>query len=124
MIRRTWAGAQRCPPRGAGTPRAIRASAISASVAAPARRALSMYGRTTAARRRASSICTALPFAEVAGSRASRRGLPSCTPRAFAAGAWKLAMKGGGAAYLPRIWWPVMTIIRGLPTRIFNRLDI
>jgi NAD(P)-dependent dehydrogenase (short-subunit alcohol dehydrogenase family) len=46
------------------------------------------------------------------------------TPRAFAEGAWRLAGKGGGVAYLPRIWWPVMTIIRGLPTRIFNRLDI
>jgi short-subunit dehydrogenase len=46
------------------------------------------------------------------------------TPRAFAAGAWKLAQKGGGGAYLPRIWWPVMTIIRTLPTRIFNKLDI
>jgi NAD(P)-dependent dehydrogenase (short-subunit alcohol dehydrogenase family) len=46
------------------------------------------------------------------------------TPRGFAAGAWKLAQKGGGGAYLPRIWWPVMTIIRLLPTRIFNKLDI
>jgi len=46
------------------------------------------------------------------------------TPRGFAAGAWKLAQKGGGGAYLPRIWWPVMTIIRTLPTRIFNKLDI
>ena len=46
------------------------------------------------------------------------------TPRDFAAGAWKLAEKGGGGAYLPRIWWPVMTIIRMLPTRIFNKLDI
>lgn len=45
------------------------------------------------------------------------------TPQAFAAAAWRLAQRGGGAAYLPRIWWPVMTLIRLLPNRIFNRLD-
>jgi short-subunit dehydrogenase len=46
------------------------------------------------------------------------------SPRSFAAGAWRLAQGGGGAAYLPRIWWPVMAIIRSLPTRTFNRLDL
>lgn len=46
------------------------------------------------------------------------------SPRAFAAAAWQRARRGGGSAYLPRIWWPVMSIIRLLPTPIFNRLDI
>lgn len=46
------------------------------------------------------------------------------TPRAFAAAAWARARSGSGSAYLPRIWWPVMSIIRLLPTPIFNRLDI
>ncbi|MDO9706962.1 SDR family NAD(P)-dependent oxidoreductase [Paracraurococcus lichenis] len=46
------------------------------------------------------------------------------SPRAFAAAAWKRARKGGGDAYLPGIWWPIMTIIRNIPTRIFNKLDL
>ena len=46
------------------------------------------------------------------------------SPQAFATTAWRLAQKGSGAAYVPRIWWPIMTIIRNLPTRIFNRLDL
>ncbi|SDD36745.1 SDR family NAD(P)-dependent oxidoreductase [Belnapia rosea] len=46
------------------------------------------------------------------------------SPRAFAAAAWQKARRGSGSAYLPGIWWPVMSIIRLLPTPIFNRLDI
>ena len=46
------------------------------------------------------------------------------SPRSFAAAAWKRARSGSGSAYLPRIWWPVMTIIRMLPTPVFNRLNI
>lgn len=54
-----------------------------------------------------------------------QQGLPfMVSPRDFAASAWTLAQRGGGTAYVPRIWWPVMAVIRGLPTRIFNRLDI
>lgn len=51
--------------------------------------------------------------------------LPFMTsPRAFATAAWRRAQRGGGIAYIPGIWWPVMTIIRNLPTRLFNRLDL
>ncbi len=47
------------------------------------------------------------------------------TPEAFAESAWRLAARGAsGAAYVPRIWQPVMAVIRALPTRIFNRLDL
>lgn len=46
------------------------------------------------------------------------------SPQEFAAAAWRLAERGSGSAYLPRIWWPVMTVIRMLPARIFNRLDL
>lgn len=46
------------------------------------------------------------------------------SPRDFAAAAWRRARKGSGSIYLPGIWWPVMSIIRLLPTPIFNRLDI
>ncbi len=46
------------------------------------------------------------------------------SPRDFAAAAWRRAGKGGGSAYLPIIWWPVMTIIRMLPTPVFNKLNI
>jgi short-subunit dehydrogenase len=46
------------------------------------------------------------------------------TPQTFARALWQRAMRGAGSVYLPRIWWPVMGIIRLLPTRIFNRLDI
>ncbi|TDG32417.1 SDR family NAD(P)-dependent oxidoreductase [Paracraurococcus ruber] len=46
------------------------------------------------------------------------------SPPAFARAAWARAAKGGGDAYIPGIWWPVMTIIRHIPTRVFNRLNI
>jgi short-subunit dehydrogenase len=46
------------------------------------------------------------------------------SPQGFARAAWARAEKGSGNAYLPLIWWPVMTIIRLLPTPIFNRLNI
>jgi NAD(P)-dependent dehydrogenase (short-subunit alcohol dehydrogenase family) len=46
------------------------------------------------------------------------------SPHDFAAKAWRRARTGSGSAYLPGIWWPVMSIIRLLPTPIFNRLDI
>ncbi|MDI3307962.1 MAG: SDR family NAD(P)-dependent oxidoreductase [Acetobacteraceae bacterium] len=46
------------------------------------------------------------------------------SPQEFAAAAWRLAERGSGSAYLPRIWWPVMTMIRMIPARIFNRLDL
>ncbi|MCO6415496.1 SDR family NAD(P)-dependent oxidoreductase [Siccirubricoccus sp. KC 17139] len=44
-------------------------------------------------------------------------------PAAMARAIWRRAGKGGGEAYVPLIWWPVMTLIRLLPRRIFNRLD-
>ncbi|WP_043337804.1 SDR family NAD(P)-dependent oxidoreductase [Belnapia moabensis] len=46
------------------------------------------------------------------------------SPRQFAAAAWRRAGTGGGSAYLPVVWWPVMTIIRLLPTPVFNKLNI
>jgi short-subunit dehydrogenase len=46
------------------------------------------------------------------------------SPRTFAAAAWRQAGRGSASAYLPRIWWPIMTVIRLIPTRIFNRLDL
>ncbi|MFC7690017.1 SDR family NAD(P)-dependent oxidoreductase [Paeniroseomonas aquatica] len=52
-------------------------------------------------------------------------GLPfMVSPSAFASTAWRRARRGSGSTYLPSIWWPVMSIIRLLPTSIFNRLDI
>lgn len=45
-------------------------------------------------------------------------------PESFADRAWTLVRRGAqGEAYVPRIWQPVMTVIRLLPRRIFNRLD-
>lgn len=46
------------------------------------------------------------------------------SPDAFAEAAWRLARRGPTTAYVPLVWWPVMTAIRLLPTRIFNRMDI
>lgn len=46
------------------------------------------------------------------------------SPQSFATTAWRRARRGSGSTYLPSIWWPVMSIIRLLPTPIFNRLDL
>ena len=46
------------------------------------------------------------------------------SPQGFAAAAWRLAQQGSGEAHLPRIWAPVMAVIRALPPRVFNRLDL
>jgi NADP-dependent 3-hydroxy acid dehydrogenase YdfG len=56
-------------------------------------------------------------------------GLPTLpfmiSPDAFADAAWRLARRGAsGEAYVPRVWRPVMAVIRMLPTRVFNRLDL
>jgi len=45
------------------------------------------------------------------------------TPERFAAAAWARAAGPTGTAYIPRIWQPVMAVIRALPTPVFNRLD-
>jgi short-subunit dehydrogenase len=46
-------------------------------------------------------------------------------PEEFAKAAWRLARRGAsGEAYVPGVWRPVMTAIRLLPTRLFNRLDL
>jgi NAD(P)-dependent dehydrogenase (short-subunit alcohol dehydrogenase family) len=46
------------------------------------------------------------------------------SPRGFAESAWKLARRRSGAAHVPTIWAPVMAVIRALPARVFNRLDL
>ncbi len=46
------------------------------------------------------------------------------SPQGFAAAAWRRAQRGSGQAHLPGIWAPVMAVIRALPNRIFNRLDL
>lgn len=45
------------------------------------------------------------------------------SPDAFARAAWKLATKGPQSAYVPRIWQPIMLVIRLLPTPVFNRMN-
>lgn len=45
-------------------------------------------------------------------------------PDAFAKSAWALAERGPATAYVPRIWRLVMLVIRGLPTPIFNRMNL
>ncbi len=46
------------------------------------------------------------------------------SPATFAAATWRLARHGAGQAHVPRVWAPVMAVIRALPNRIFNRLDL
>lgn len=46
------------------------------------------------------------------------------SPEAFAANAWRRAQRSSGAVYIPGVWWPIMSMIRLLPTPIFNRLNI
>jgi len=45
------------------------------------------------------------------------------SPQAFARAAWKLVGRGPQGAYVPRIWQPIMLIIRLLPTPVFNRMN-
>ena len=45
-------------------------------------------------------------------------------PEQFAKAAWALAERGPQAAYVPRIWRLVMLVIRGLPTPIFNKMNL
>jgi NAD(P)-dependent dehydrogenase (short-subunit alcohol dehydrogenase family) len=46
------------------------------------------------------------------------------SPADFAATTWRLARHGAGQAHVPRIWAPVMAVIRAVPDRVFNRLDL
>ena len=90
-----WPAARRCrlPARDAsagrarrvGTPRAASASASCCRVMAPAHRACSMKGSTSAARTCARLVFTALAARASSGEPAARLGLPSRTPRALAA---------------------------------------
>jgi hypothetical protein len=69
------------PPRGVGTPRALSASAICRRVVAPVRRMSAMIGAALPAARSASALMAATAWLRAA----SMFGLPSTTPRAFAA---------------------------------------
>ena len=46
------------------------------------------------------------------------------SPAAFAAQAWRQAGRRTGQVHVPRIWAPVMAVIRAVPDRVFNRLDL
>jgi NAD(P)-dependent dehydrogenase (short-subunit alcohol dehydrogenase family) len=46
------------------------------------------------------------------------------SPADFATSTWRLAQHGAGQVHVPRIWAPVMAVIRAVPDRVFNRLDI
>ena len=46
------------------------------------------------------------------------------SPDQIAAVVCRRAIGGGPIAYAPLRWWLIMAIIRNLPTRIFNRMDI
>lgn len=46
------------------------------------------------------------------------------TPDAIAKGVLSAMAKGRSEAYLPWFWRPIMTIIRHVPTRIFNRTSL
>jgi NAD(P)-dependent dehydrogenase (short-subunit alcohol dehydrogenase family) len=48
----------------------------------------------------------------------------TASPASFATTAWRLARHGAGQAHVPRIWAPVMALIRAVPDRVFNRLDL
>jgi short-subunit dehydrogenase len=55
---------------------------------------------------------------------ANRRGLLWSTPEAVAAVVRRAADRGGPVVYAPWFWRWIMLIIRLLPARVFNRLDI
>lgn len=72
-------------PRGVRTPRAVSAAAICRSDVAPARRAATMYGSTSAARFAALRFQTSEASAATLLSPLRSWGFPSTTPRVFAA---------------------------------------
>jgi len=39
-------------------------------------------------------------------------------------GILKLAAKGTGSGYVPKIWWPIMTVIRLVPSFIFRKTNV
>lgn len=41
-----------------------------------------------------------------------------------AEGVLKLAERGTGSGYVPLVWWPIMTIIKGVPSVIFRKTNI
>jgi decaprenylphospho-beta-D-erythro-pentofuranosid-2-ulose 2-reductase len=41
-----------------------------------------------------------------------------------AEGILRLAGKGSVVGYVPRVWWPIMTVIRSIPSFLFRRTDI
>lgn len=45
-------------------------------------------------------------------------------PEAVAAACLKAAKKGSEVVYVPFLWWPIMTIIKLIPERIFKKLNI
>lgn len=55
---------------------------------------------------------------------ANRKGLLWSTPETVAAIVRRAADRGGPAVYAPWFWRWIMLIIRLLPARVFNRLDI
>lgn len=55
-------------------------------------------------------------------ARIARKGALWATPDAIAAGIVRAVERGRAVVYLPWFWWPVMTVIRLLPERIFSRL--
>ncbi len=55
---------------------------------------------------------------------ASRKGLMWSTPEKIAAIVRRAPDQGGPVVYAPWFWRWIMLVIRFLPARIFNRLDI
>jgi NAD(P)-dependent dehydrogenase (short-subunit alcohol dehydrogenase family) len=45
-------------------------------------------------------------------------------PETVAAAALKAALRGTEVVYVPFPWWPIMTILRAIPERIFKKLNI
>jgi short-subunit dehydrogenase len=47
---------------------------------------------------------------------------PAAPPEAVARRALRAAERGAATVYAPALWWPIMLVIRFLPTAVFNRL--
>jgi hypothetical protein len=54
----------------------------------------------------------------------NRSGLLWARPEQIAAVVHAAALRGGPVAYAPGFWRYIMLVIRNIPSRIFNRMEI
>ena len=69
------------------------------------------------------SVTTVKPgFVDTAMTWGLTMKLPMASPEKLAQACWRYAEKGVDTAYYPRFWWPIMSIIKLVPEKVFKRM--